>query len=236
MQNDAYITQSLNISEVQKRFITKVYGWMCAALLTTGLVSYYTISNDNLMQRIFQSPVLLIGLIIVELALVMILSAAINKLSSQAATGLFFLYSALTGVTISVVVLVYTKESITSTFLITAGTFGAMSFYGYVTKRDLTSIGNLAFMGLIGIIIASIVNIFIQSTSLYTIITYIGVLVFVGLTAYDTQKLKNMAMTQPVDADGAVVRKGAILGALSLYLDFINLFLMLLRIFGQSRD
>ncbi|MBT3182051.1 MAG: Bax inhibitor-1/YccA family protein [Deltaproteobacteria bacterium] len=233
MQNDAYITQSLNISEVQKRFITKVYGWMCAALLTTGLVSYYTISNDNLMQRIFQSPVLLIGLIIVELALVMILSAAINKLSSQAATGLFFLYSALTGVTISVVVLVYTKESITSTFLITAGTFGAMSFYGYVTKRDLTSIGNLAFMGLIGIIIASIVNIFIQSTSLYTIITYIGVLVFVGLTAYDTQKIKGMGAY--LQEGSQEEQKGAIIGALRLYLDFINLFLMLLRIFGRRR-
>ncbi len=233
MQESAFITRTSEASEVQKRFVTKVYGWMCAALLTTGLVSYYTISNENLMQTIFQSPVLLIGLIIVELALVMILSAAINKLSSQSATGLFFLYSALTGVTLSAIFLVYTRESITSTFLITAGTFGAMSFYGYVTKRDLTSVGNLAFMGLIGIIIASVVNMFIRSSSMYTIITYVGVLVFVGLTAYDTQKIKEMGTR--LQEGSQEERKGAIIGALRLYLDFINLFLMLLRIFGRRR-
>ena len=175
----------------------------------------------------------MILLIILELGLVIGISAGINKLSSTAASGLFFLYSALNGVTLSLVFLVYTQESITTTFLITAGTFGAMSFYGFVTKKDLTSIGNLAFMALIGIIIASIVNMFFASSMLYTIISYGGVLIFVALTAYDTQKLKKMG--QKLEAGSETERKTAILGALRLYLDFINLFLFLLRIFGRRR-
>lgn len=161
------------------------------------------------------------------------ISRAINRLSALTATGLFFLYSALTGATLSIVFIAYTAESLTTTFLITAGTFGAMSFYGLVTKRDLTSVGNLCFMGLIGVIIASVVNIFVQSTLIYTVTTYIGVLVFVGLTAYDTQKIKEMGPR--LEEGSEAEQKGAILGALRLYLDFINLFLLLLRIFGRRR-
>ncbi len=172
-------------------------------------------------------------LVIAQLGLVIGLSAAINKLSTTVATAMFFLYSALTGITLSSIFLVYTHESLTSTFVITAGTFGAMSFYGYLTKKDLTSMGNLAFMGLIGIIIASVVNIFVKSTFIYTATTYIGVLVFVGLTAYDAQKIKQMARF--LNPESSEEQKGAIIGALRLYLDFINLFLMLLRLLGRRR-
>jgi FtsH-binding integral membrane protein len=159
-----------------------------------------------------------------------------NRISAGTATGLFVLYSGLMGVLLAPIFIVYTQASITSTFFICAGTFVACSIYGWTTKRDLTSLGGFMMMGLIGIIIASLVNMFIQSSAMHYLIGYIGVIVFVGLTAYDTQKLKNMALTQPAGLDGSVARKGAILGALSLYLDFINLFLMLLRIFGQGRD
>jgi len=149
---------------------------------------------------------------------------------------LFVIYSALNGVTLSWVFLVFVRASIVSTFFICAATFVACSIYGWTTQRDLTSFGGFLMMGLFGIIIASVVNWFIRSSSMSMIISYIGVFVFVGLTAYDTQKIKNMAMTQPANLDGGVIRKGAILGALSLYLDFINLFLMLLSLFGQRRD
>lgn len=233
MQEGTFVRAQIDASAATQRFVTKVYGWMCAALLTTAAVSYYSVSHEGIMRAIVQNPTLMIFLILAELGLVIALSAAINRLSTTAATAMFFLYSALTGITLSVVFLVYTAESLTSTFLITAGTFGGMSFYGYVTKRDLTSIGNLAFMGLIGIIIASVVNMFFASTLLYTATTYIGVLVFVGLTAYDTQKIKQMGGL--LREGSAEEQKGAIIGALRLYLDFINLFLMLLRIFGRRR-
>ncbi len=157
----------------------------------------------------------------------------VQKLSAATATALFVLYSALNGATLSFVFLVYTSSSITSTFFICAATFTACSIYGMVTKRDLTSLGGFMFMGLIGIVIASVVNMFLLSPGMHMIIGYIGVFVFIGLTAYDTQKLKTMAASQPADLDGGTIRKGAIMGALSLYLDFINLFLMLLRIFGD---
>lgn len=232
-ENSFYAASGPDASIAAQQFITKVYGWMCAALLTTAGVAYYTVSNENLMTAVFQRPGLLMFLIIAELGLVMALSWAINKISSSVATAMFFLYSALTGVTISVIFIVYTQESIASTFFIAAATFGAMSFYGYVTKRDLTSVGNLAFMGLVGIILASILNIFIASSFLYAAVTYIGVLVFVGLTAYDTQKIKQLGGRFAEGSDEE--RKGAIIGALRLYLDFINLFLMLLRIFGKRR-
>jgi hypothetical protein len=157
-------------------------------------------------------------------------------MSAGTATALFVVYSTLNGVLFSFIFRAYTSTSIFSTFFICAGTFLACSIYGWITKRDLTSLGGFLFMGLIGIIIASVVNWFVRSSAMSMIVSYIGVFVFVGLTAYDTQKIKNMALAQPAGMDGAVIRKGAILGALSLYLDFINLFLMLLRIFGQSRD
>ncbi len=154
-------------------------------------------------------------------------------MQASTATAMFVVYAVLNGATLSVIFLAYTKSSIASTFFVCAGTFVAASIYGWVTKKDLTSFGSFLFMGLIGIIIASVVNMFLKSSGMAMIISYIGVFIFVGLTVYDTQRLKNMALTQPADADGAVVRKGAILGALSLYLDFINLFLMLLRIMGN---
>ena len=157
-------------------------------------------------------------------------------MQASTATSLFILYAALNGATLSAVLLMYTMTSIASTFFICAGTFAICSVYGMVTKRDLTGVGGFMFMGLIGIIIASIVNIFMQSSLLSMMISYIGVLIFVGLTAYDTQKLKNMALTQPAGLDAGTIRKGAIMGALTLYLDFINMFLFLLHILGVSRD
>jgi FtsH-binding integral membrane protein len=159
-----------------------------------------------------------------------------NRMSASTATALFVIYSVLNGVTLSFIFLAYARASIVSTFFICSATFLACSIYGWTTKKDLTSMGGFLVMGLIGIIIASMVNMFIRSSAMSMVVSYIGVIVFVGLTAYDTQKLKNMAVTQPTNLDGAVVRKGAILGALSLYLDFINLFLMLLRIFGGNRN
>ncbi len=216
-------------------FIRSVYNWMAAGLALTGGVAYFAAHNQALKQLIFGVPMVFFGLIIAELGMVFYLSARIQKIEASTATGLFLLYAALNGLTLSFIFLVYTGTSIASVFFICAATFVACSIYGMTTKRDLTSWGNFLFMGLIGIIIASVVNMFVQSSAMAALISYIGVLVFVGLTAYDTQKLKNMAMTQPEGIEAGVVRKGAILGALSLYLDFINLFIMLLAIFGQRR-
>ena len=217
-------------------YVRSVYNWMGIGLALTGFVAYYVSTNESLLRLIFGNPLILILLIIAELGLVFAIAGMVNRMSAGTATALFVIYSGLNGVTLSSIFLVYVQASIVSTFFICAATFIACSIYGWTTKRDLTSLGGFMMMGLIGIIIASLVNLFIQSNSVSMIISYIGVFVFVGLTAYDTQKIKNMAMTQPANLDGAVVRKGAILGALSLYLDFINLFLMLLSIFGQRRD
>lgn len=217
-------------------FVRSVYNWMGIGLALTGFVALYVSSSPTMVRLIFGNPILFFLLILVELGLVFSISGMVNRISSGTATSLFVLYAGLNGVTLSFIFLVYTRTSIVSTFFICAGTFIACSVYGWMTKKDLTSWGGFLTMGLIGIIIASLVNIFIRSSAMSLLISYIGVIVFVGLTAYDTQKLKNMALTQPAGLDGAVIRKGAILGALSLYLDFINLFLMLLRIFGQSRE
>jgi FtsH-binding integral membrane protein len=209
---------------------------MAIGLALTGLIAYYVASTESIIGFLARNPFLLIILIVAELGLVFSISGMVHKMSAGTATSLFVIYSALNGITLSFIFLAYTQASIVSTFFICAGTFIGCSIYGWTTKRDLTSVGGFMMMGLIGIIIASLVNLFIRSSAMSMIISYIGVLVFVGLTAYDTQKIKNMALTQPAGVDGGAVRKGAILGALSLYLDFINLFLMLLRIFGQSRD
>ena len=217
-------------------YVRSVYNWMCIGLALTGFIAFYVSTNESIRQLVFGNPIIFFVIIIAELALVFSIAGLVNKMSAGTATGLFVLYSALNGVTLSFIFLAYTRSSIYSTFFICAATFLACSIYGWTTKRDLTSWGGFLMMGLIGIIIASLVNIFIRSSAMSMVVSYIGVIVFVGLTAYDTQKLKNMALTQPAGIDGAVVRKGAILGALSLYLDFINLFLMLLRIFGQGRD
>jgi hypothetical protein len=217
------------------QFIRSVYNWMAAGLALTGLVAVYVASSESLIRLIFSNQLLFFGLIIGELALVFYLSARIQKIQASTATGLFLLYSALNGLTLSFVFLIYTSSSVASVFFICAATFGACSVYGMVTKRDLTSMGGFMTMGLIGIVIASLVNMFIQSSGMSMIISYVGVIVFVGLTAYDTQKLKMMALSQPAGLDAGVVRKGTILGALTLYLDFINLFLMLLRILGDRK-
>jgi FtsH-binding integral membrane protein len=189
-----------------------------------------------MLRLVFGNQLIFFGLIIAELVMVFSLVSRVNRMSAGTATSLFVVYSVLNGVTLSFIFLVYTSESIVSTFFICSATFLVCSIYGWTTKRDLTSFGGFLLMGLFGIIIASLVNLFIRSSAMHMMISYIGVFIFVGLTAYDTQKLKNMALSQPAGLDGAVVRKGAIMGALSLYLDFINLFLFLLRILGQGRD
>ena len=229
----------LKQTQVQTRvneFIRSVYNWMAIGLALTGFTAYYVANTPALVQAIFGNQLLFFGLIIGELALVFYISARIQKIQASTATALFVLYSVLNGATLSFIFLVYTASSITSTFFICAATFVACSVYGWTTKRDLTSLGGFLTMGLIGIIIASVVNMFFRSSAMSMIISYIGVIVFVGLTAYDTQHLKTMALNQPADLEAGVIRKGAILGALKLYLDFINLFLMLLRIFGGGRD
>ena len=217
----------------QASFITKVYGWMTLALMLTGIVARWTADSEAVMQFIFGTPYLFMGLLLVELLSVGYLSARVNSISANAATSIFVAYSVLNGITLSLIFVLYTASSISSTFFIAAGTFAVMSIYGYTTKRDLTSIGNLAFMALIGLIIASVVNYFWQNETLYWITTYAGVLIFVALIAYDTQKIKsiNMAGNEGTDLE----RKAAIMGALALYLDFINLFLMLLRLFGRRK-
>lgn len=220
-------------ADAQAKFITTVYAWMAGALALTGLTSLYAVSNESIMQLIASNKIFFYALIFGELGLVIYLSAAINRMSAQTAMMAFLIYAVLNGLTFSVLFMIYTAGSIASTFFITAGTFGAMSAYGYFTKTDLTKVGNIAFMGLIGIIIASIVNFFLKSEMLYWITSFIGVAVFVGLTAYDTQKIK--AMSEYQDADTESGQKMAIMGALTLYLDFINLFLMLLRLFGSRK-
>jgi len=228
------LQQRGGVAAVQGDFMRRVYNWMGLGLALTAFVSLYTTSNPHLLSLIFGNSLVFFGLIIGELALVIILSAAINRLQASTATLLFFLYSAMNGLTLSVIFLAYTRASIASTFFVTAGTFGVTSFYGYTTQRDLTSWGSFFFMGLIGIILASVVNIFLHSPMIYWVVTYAGILVFVGLAAYDTQKLKEMALAGFADEETA--RKSAVMGALALYLDFINLFLMLLRILGSRRN
>ena len=214
-------------------FIRSVYNWMAIGLALTGFIAYYVANTPALLNLILGNRILFFGLIIAELALVFTISARVHRMQASTATALFVLYSALNGATLSFIFIIYTRASIASTFFVCAATFIACSIYGWTTKRDLTSMGGFLMMGLIGIIIASLVNLFIRSSAMHMIISYIGVLVFVGLTAYDTQNLKAMAVSQPSDVGASAIRKGAILGALKLYLDFINLFLMLLRILGN---
>ena len=220
--------------EMQAAFpvlMRKVYLWMTMALVITGFTAYYVAHSEVLLNAILTNQILFWGLLIAELGLVIGLSAAINRLSLSTATLMFVLYAVINGATMSFIFLAYTSSSVTSVFLITAGTFAAMAAIGYFTKTDLTSMGKILMMALIGIIIASIVNVFMKSSGLTVILNYVGVLVFVGLTAYDSQKIKQMLLMAP-DA-GETSQKLALLGALSLYLDFINLFLYLLRIFGK---
>lgn len=212
----------------------KVYVWMAMALCITGLTAYGVASSPNLLLTLYSHHWLIIGLLFAELALVFAISGAINRLSLTTATLLFILYSALTGVTFSSIFVVYTMSSIGKVFFITAGTFAAMAFVGYTTRRDLSKMGGILFMALIGLIIATVVNLFIKSSGLDLVLSYIGVLVFVGLTAWDTQKIKVM-LAQQYDMS-ETSQKLALLGALELYLDFINLFLYMLRIFGSRNE
>jgi FtsH-binding integral membrane protein len=228
------ITLSQAKQEASTIFLAKVFNWMAIGLGLTGVIAFFTAST-GLAAQLIQGPVFMV-LVFAELGLVFYLSARIEKIEAGTATGLFLGYAALNGLTLSMVFLRYTGSSITATFFITAGMFGAMAVYGLVTKRDLSGFGSFLFMGLIGVIIASVVNIFLKSSSLYWAISLIGVFVFVGLTAYDVQKIKRMGEQGIMQQGEGAIQKGAIMGALALYLDFINLFLMLLRFFGGARD
>ena len=209
----------------------KVYVWMTLALVITGFTAYYVAHSTSFVYTLMSSSGLMWGLIIAELALVIGLSAAIHKLSLTVATLMFVVYSIINGLTLSFIFFAYTESSIAQVFFITAGTFGAMAIIGYTTKTDLTSLGKYLFMGLIGIIIATLVNLFFNNNMVTMIVSYLGVLIFVGLTAYDSQKIKKMCMSFEYADTNA--QKMALLGALTLYLDFINLFIYLLRIFGR---
>ena len=225
-----YESRTDSVTLVQ--FFNSVYAWMASGVALSAVVAWWVSTQPQLMAQIFRGPTLII-LFLAEIGLVITIGWAINKISSGVATALFMLYSALNGLTLSVIFLVYTNASLVTTFAVTAGMFGAMSVYGFVTKRDLTQFGSLLFMALVGLIIASIVNLFWANSILYWIITYAGVLIFTALTAYDTQKLKLIA-AQTAD-NPAMAARMAIVGALELYLDFINLFIMLLRIMGDRR-
>ena len=207
---------------------------MTLVMVLTGLTAYGVATSPGILMAIYSNSAVMWGLVIAELALVFGISAAINRLSLTTATLMFVAYSVINGALLSSIFLIYTASSITSVFFITAATFGAMALIGYTTKTDLTSVGKILFMALIGLVIATIVNMFIGSDGLTMICSYVGVLIFVGLTAYDSQKIKQMLQQAP-DA-GESSQKLALLGALTLYLDFINLFIYLLRIFGSKRD
>ncbi|MDF1562330.1 MAG: Bax inhibitor-1/YccA family protein [Deltaproteobacteria bacterium] len=228
-----YIDPALNPAETGERVdsaMRNVYWWMTAGLAVTAIVAMAVFRSDALMQLLYENRWIIWGSFLVELGLVIGLTAAIKRLSNTAAMAMFMVYAALNGFTLSLIFMAYTAGSIAGTFVATAGTFGVMALYGTVTKRDLTGMGSFLFMGLIGLIIASVVNIFLASPMLYWGITYLGILIFVGLTAYDVQKLRRLAAAGELDSE-----KMGIFGALILYLDFINLFLLLLRVMGDRR-
>lgn len=227
------VIQSVNTA--YRTLMGKVYLWMTLALAVTGLTSLYVASSPGLVQSIFASRGTFWLLVIAELALVFILSARIMKMSFSTAGIMFALYSVLNGVTMSFIFIAYTSTSIATAFFVTAGMFAAMSFIGFVTKKDLSSFGSFFTMALIGLIIASVVNIFLNSSVMYWIITYVGVLLFVGLTAYDTQKIKQILIEYGDEVNDST-QKLALIGSLSLYLDFINLFLYILRLFGNNKE
>lgn len=230
------IRQETRVKE-QATFISKVYMWMSLALLVTGFTAYFTSASTGILKLMFTETgptFLFYALIIGELLLVISLSAAIQKMTAGLATAVFLFYSFINGMTLSMIFFAYTMSSIATTFFITAGTFAIMSAYGYFTKTDLTKLGKVLFMALIGIILSIVVNLFLKNAMLDLIISIVGVLVFVGLIAYDTQKIKAIG-TEVGNSDQDNFIKASILGALSLYLDFINLFLFLLRFLGNRR-
>ena len=244
IQSKVRTTETHVIDEGLRAYMLKVYNYMSSGILLTGVVSLLLfklsviITADgsiagltNIGNALYNSALMWI-VMLAPLGVVFYMSFGIRKMSVAKAQGTYWVFAALMGASLSSIFLVYTGASITRVFFITAGTFGAMSIYGYTTKRDLTKLGSFLMMGLIGIIIASIVNIFMKSTMMYFVISILGVLIFVGLTAYDTQKIKNMYQSSDT---GELMGKKAVMGALTLYLDFINLFIMLLRLFGQRR-
>jgi len=233
MQTEIQNFTQTQVEQEQQEFIVNVYKWMSMGLFLTAVVAYIVAGSKAITDLIFGNMLVFFGLIIAEVLLVGHLAVNVKKMSASVAMQTFLGYSALNGLTLSCIFLLYTASSITTTFVVTAGTFGIMSFYGYVTKKDLTSIGNICFMGLIGLIIASVVNMFMNNSMMYWVITYTGILIFVGLTAYDTQKIKNLNIIGNSGTEEDV--KESISGALILYLDFINLFLMLLRLFGNKK-
>jgi len=219
-------------SSQASEFLRSVYGWMAAGLALTAAVSWFAAASPTFVEAIANNGLLFWGLVIAQLVIVVVLSARVERLSASAAATLFIVYSALTGLTMSFVLLAYTGESIATTFLISAGMFGSLAVYGATTRRDLSGMGQFLFMGLIGVVLASVVGFFWHSDALQFVITLVGVGVFAGLAAYDAQRLRNMADAVPDGHAGAY----AINGALALYLDFINLFLFMLRIFGRRRE
>ncbi len=234
MQQDPFYQPSLAVTR-ENALLRAVYNWMVVGLGISGLTAYFTANSPAVLNLIFGNSFTMILLIVAELGMVYAISGGVRNLRVSTATTLFMLFSFVNGLTLSAVLLAYTYESIATTFLVTAGTFGATSLFGYVTKKDLSSWGNFLFMGLIGIIIASVVNIFLSSSTMGWIITYAGILIFVGLTAYDTQKIKRLNATVS-PADGESYGRLALIGALMLYLDFVNLFLLLLRVMGGRRN
>ena len=227
--------QTIDILQTFSILMRNVYSWMTLGLLMTALSALIVAKNENLMYSIITTPALMWGCIIAEFAMVFIMSSRIMKMSFPTAGLLFAAYAILNGVTRSFIFMVYTAESIAQTFFITAGTFGGMSLLGYTTKKDLSAMGRILYMALIGLIIATIVNIFAGFNGLSVILNYVGVLLFVGLTAYDTQKIKNMLISYSDAGVTDQTNKLALLGSLSLYLDFINLFWYLLRLFGDRK-
>jgi FtsH-binding integral membrane protein len=232
MSSDSYRSPEM-VAAAQRSFMVRVYGWMTLGLLVTASAALFTLSQPALLQGILSTPFMFLGLLFLELAMVVALTAMIAKLGVTTAYIGFLAYAALNGVTLSILALVYTATSIAQVFVIAAGIFGLMSLYGYTTQRDLTAWRNLLFMGLLGVILALLVNLFLRNSMLDFVLSIVGVLVFVGLTAYDTQKLKKLGVS--VSGSGEMVQKTAVIGALALYLDFINIFLWLLRLFGQRR-
>ena len=233
MENNYYYGyNSAAVEKATNVMIKNVYLWMCGALAITGLTAYYVASSQAILSWMFSNAWIMIALIVAELGLVIGLSAAINRISALTATLMFLAYSVVNGMTLCTIFLVYELGSIASTFFVTAGTFGAMAIYGSVTKKDLTKVGNLCIMAVIGLIIATLVNLVIKSTMMEMIVSGVGVLVFVGLTAYDAQKIKEAFYGV---AESEEANKFAVIGALNLYLDFVNLFLYLLRLFGRRK-
>ncbi len=228
------LVRSIANKTAQVTLFRSVYVWMTLALAITGFVALYVAKSYTLLNVMVQNNILFWGLLIAEVALVMYLSARIHRISFTTATVLFIAYSILNGVTMSILFMVYTMSSIATTFFVTAGTFGVTALYGYVTKKDLTRIGSLCIMGVIGLIIASLVNLFLHNSMMDLIISYIGVLLFVGLTAYDSQKIKRLLSGDDIEVN-ETSQKIALMGSLTLYLDFINLFIYLLRILGDRK-